>query len=528
MPTATKPKPPALTTVNLTGVALLRPGTWNNDLYTEADLSAIVDAFEAGNAGIDPPVKLGHPPDQKLLNNSGLPAAGYVSALRMDGDTLTADLRDVPERIARLIKSKAYSKVSAEIYFNFSDGEVEHPRLLKAIALLGADVPAVTSLDDVEAWYGRQYAALSAQPAGDVRVYELPAGMSYNALFEAMRAAVTGRYGNQAWVCDIFDDAAIVEIGGTCYRVGFTTDPSGAVSIGADMTPVRRITVWTPTEGGMSTTQSDTAVHAAEYRAAEADQEAEAKRKAKKPASAIGGQSAGNAPDDAKPRNPGAAAVGNLSDSDEEDFVSTLKALLARMDERHKGGKGMPTLRTFGREMAARLESLRKQAAARMAAHSQEEPMNPELLKLLGLADDADDAAVLARVTEMQRSATERQLALDEVRELRNRVGELTAKDAARDAEAAVEAAASSGKLVPALKDWARTYALRDPEGFKGYIDAAPVAVALGGSGATPAHANNTAGSVRTLSAIEQEVADMMGIAPDTVIASKERAATRR
>lgn len=528
MPTATKPKPTDLRTVNLTGVEILRAGTWNGDPYGPAELAAIVEAFEAGNAGIEPPIKLGHPPDQKLLNNSGLPAAGYVSALRLDGEVLVADFRDVPERIAALIRAKAYSKVSSEIYFDFSDGETTHPRLLKAVALLGADVPAVTSLADVEAWYGRAYAALSDQPAGDVRVYELPAGMSYNDLFDAARTAARSRYGDHAWVCDLFDDAAIVEIGGACYRISFTTDGQGAVSFAPDMLPVKRVTVWrdaSAPSGGTAAT-ADTELHAAEYRAAEADEEDAAKRKKKKGAlpASVGGGSPETNPASAGPRKPSpASAVGNLADSDEEDLVATLAALMERMEARHKGGKGMPALRAFAREMSAKLSSLRAKPA-RVAAHTREDTMNPETLRLLGLAEDADEAAITAAITALKGTAEAKELSQNEVRQLSDQVGKLTATLAQRDAHDAVEAAIAGGKVLPAQKDWARSYALRDPDGFKAYTDATP-AFPLGGSGATGAASDPSRGTVRELTAAEREIALAMGNDPEKVAEFKEKRA---
>jgi hypothetical protein len=165
-----------LETVSVTGVEIMATGTWNGDEYSEQDLDDLVSAYAAGNAGIDPPVKLGHPSDQSLLNNSGLPAAGYVAALRREGATLLADLRDVPKRIADLINAKAYSKVSAEIYFNLRHGGQRLPRVLKAIALLGADLPAVSSLADIEALYGADLAAIQAAyglAVGELHVVEL-------------------------------------------------------------------------------------------------------------------------------------------------------------------------------------------------------------------------------------------------------------------------------------------------------------------------------------------------------------------
>ena len=64
--------------------------------------------------------------------------------------------------------------------------------------------------------------------------------------------------------------------------------------------------------------------------------------------------------------------------------------------------------------------------------------------------------------------------------ELRNQLGELTAQSAKDAAERSVNAAITAGKVTPAQKDWALAYASKDPEGFAGYVDKAPVIVQPG------------------------------------------------
>lgn len=152
MPTATKAD--ELRTVSIHGVEIFAAGTWNGHEYTNADLDAMVSAFSELRGKLDPPVKLGHDDGQKLLQQDGYPAAGWVSALRRTGDKLVADLRDVPAKLAELIKAGAYRKVSAEIYWNYKEAGKTYRRVLKAIALLGGDIPAVSSIGDIRALYG--------------------------------------------------------------------------------------------------------------------------------------------------------------------------------------------------------------------------------------------------------------------------------------------------------------------------------------------------------------------------------------
>lgn len=65
-------------------------------------------------------------------------------------------------------------------------------------------------------------------------------------------------------------------------------------------------------------------------------------------------------------------------------------------------------------------------------------------------------------------------------------LAKLQAQIAAEKAEAAVRAAMSAGKLVPAMKEWALSYATKDPEGFAKWCEAAPAI--LPPQGETVAH----------------------------------------
>ncbi len=145
--------------LTLEDVEILRTGTWNGDVYTVTDLNDMVAAF--GNVGFEPPVKLGHSEEQTLLQEDGLPAAGWVTKLKVVGDTLLATLKDVPRKIAELISKGAYKQRSAEVFFNYrgaGDGRT-HPRVLRALSLLGADIPAVKGLSPLDSYlslYGEQ------------------------------------------------------------------------------------------------------------------------------------------------------------------------------------------------------------------------------------------------------------------------------------------------------------------------------------------------------------------------------------
>ncbi len=138
-----------MATFKIPGVEIFSVGIWNGDAYTQDDLQCMIDAFNETVPGIRPPLKLGHDNEQSLLQIDGMPAAGWIERLYMIGDKLCADFCDIPEKIFNLIDTKAYRKVSSEIYWNLQVGEKVYQRFLGAVALLGADMPGVMNLADI-------------------------------------------------------------------------------------------------------------------------------------------------------------------------------------------------------------------------------------------------------------------------------------------------------------------------------------------------------------------------------------------
>lgn len=133
------------------GVEIFSTGTWNGHQITDAVLDQIVSAFSTSK--IRPALKLGHDDGQKLLQNDGLPAAGWVENVRKVGSKLVADFVDIPKKIFQLLKNNAYRKVSCEIYNNVKIEDKTYPKLLGAVALLGADLPGVMNLNDILSMY---------------------------------------------------------------------------------------------------------------------------------------------------------------------------------------------------------------------------------------------------------------------------------------------------------------------------------------------------------------------------------------
>lgn len=144
----------SLETGELKDVEIFAVGEWNGKKYTENDLLDIVNNFNVLRDVVKPYLKLGHDPDQKLLQTDGYPAAGWVTNLKKKGPKIFADITGIPKKICDLIGAGGYKRVSCELYINFRDhAKNVYSKVLRAVALLGADTPAVGILDDLLAQY---------------------------------------------------------------------------------------------------------------------------------------------------------------------------------------------------------------------------------------------------------------------------------------------------------------------------------------------------------------------------------------
>lgn len=147
------------------GVELLKVGTWfpfnsvgeafGEWTITANDLASAVEAHRLGAVRRKPVIKLGH----FDIRFDGGPALGYVDNLRLadGGSTLLGDFIDVPAPLAKLLRY-AYPDRSAEAELNYvDDNGTTWPLIVTAVALLGAEEPAITtltSLRDIEDLYG--------------------------------------------------------------------------------------------------------------------------------------------------------------------------------------------------------------------------------------------------------------------------------------------------------------------------------------------------------------------------------------
>jgi len=130
--------------------------------------------------------------------------------------------------------------------------------------------------------------------------------------------------------------------------------------------------------------------------------------------------------------------------------------------------------------------------------------------RALGLAEDVDAAQVLAAIA--------RRPAAEEYTQVAGRLQALEDERRREKATAAVDAAVKAGKVTPAQKEWATTYALADLLGFQVFVAAQPVVVAAGEIerlGREPARAAGV------LDAAEETVRAALGLSKEAYLSAR-------
>ncbi|MFA5761755.1 MAG: phage protease [Dehalococcoidales bacterium] len=236
-----------LETVDIEDVEILAPGTWHSSTgvttFEDKDLDEIVKSFEEikGNKEInyEPPVKLGHSANQKLLQEDGYPAAGWVSSLKKVGNKLLASFVGVPKKIAELIEAGAYKKVSSEIYTAYEIAGKKYGKALKAVSLLGADIPAVKTLNDIVAQYsdenGIPFETVIFEESLDKKADSIRSAFykQLNPISEVER--------NNLWVQEVFDNYVIVLKGDEYYKIPYSEEAGEPVFDMAKAVKVERV-----------------------------------------------------------------------------------------------------------------------------------------------------------------------------------------------------------------------------------------------------------------------------------------------
>jgi hypothetical protein len=144
-------------TFSISSIPVFKAGVHKGEGYSIEDLDEIVKNTNMliKMKALDPVLKLGHNEGQELLQQDGYPAAGYISNVYREGNYLFIDAYDIPKVVYELVEKGAYKGRSAEIYKNFQNPETKEAmgKVLRAVAILGVDIPEVKGLGDMLAMY---------------------------------------------------------------------------------------------------------------------------------------------------------------------------------------------------------------------------------------------------------------------------------------------------------------------------------------------------------------------------------------
>lgn len=148
-----------------------------------------------------------------------------------------------------------------------------------------------------------------------------------------------------------------------------------------------------------------------------------------------------------------AGEIDDLQGGEDMEFLKALAAML-----------GLPETAT---------EEDVKNAVDALMKKGTEVVANSTILSMLGLENDAKTEDVTGKIQQMKNGG-------DVAAEL----AALKQQIAKKDADEAVALALKEGKISAAQKEWASQYALKDPEGFSGFLEKASPVVPMGKLGA--------------------------------------------
>ena len=476
-----KPHAFALETVELKGVEIFDVGTWNGDPYTDAQLDEMVaNTMTLKRKGLlEPPVKLGHVDRQDLLEKEGLPAAGWIERVYRVGTKVVADLSHVPARVGELVKAGAYRKVSAEIWPRFgraADGKT-YGYVLKAIAFLGGEIPAVPTLADIAKLYGladaREVRAYAQAQQREVVVFtsgddedDDPAKIleALERASERARSKSKGKRG--APRARAILDEAIAKVRALMTHAldggeGGEADEADEHAIGGDVDTKPCATC----KHGASAHKAGGCAMAGcdcELTQAEVD-EATREHALAHSYDTVGGEPPlTELPVKQLPAEAFADPEGKAFPHHHlrgGKLYTHAGGVRAAFNALAGGAAASETVKAHIRAHAARLGI--------EARKNTEGDMDKETLKALGLAEDATPEQIKARVTEL--ASVEAKFA-DAEKELTKFADErkLTA------AKGKVADAIRARKLLPRQEAWGLDYAQKDPDGFEAYLKAAP------------------------------------------------------
>lgn len=154
--------------MDIQGAEIFSVGKWNSMDFSGADLDAIAASFNKLALAGRVPLKFGHNEKQGITD--GQPAIGWVSRVWRDGEKLLADFANVPKVVYEAIRDKLYNFVSVELLQDAERNGDKFPWVLSAVALLGADLPAVGNLSELSRLVMSRRAAMQFSRAGTLNL----------------------------------------------------------------------------------------------------------------------------------------------------------------------------------------------------------------------------------------------------------------------------------------------------------------------------------------------------------------------
>lgn len=228
---------PALVTVP--NIPILSVGTWAASTGTFActkdDLHAAVAAFD--DPGYTRPrVKLGH--TDKRFAGDAEPAIGRLINPRLsaDGMTLIVDIAGVPAWLADVMGTAFPSRSIEGEFRHKTQTGTTHRFALTALALLGVDAPAVSTLADIATLFGLDPVEVAASAADSLEdsmpePVRVAASVNLDTVRQqfyadhnaALRAALGGSW---VWIREVYSDFVIVDDDeGHLLKLPWSEDP---------------------------------------------------------------------------------------------------------------------------------------------------------------------------------------------------------------------------------------------------------------------------------------------------------------
>lgn len=136
---------------------IFRTGTHNGEPFDDKDLQDIVDNFNALKEEVRPKLKITHREKQESL--AGLASYGdvmdvFIKTVADGSKRLFARITNVPKQVMDWVRDRRFPERSIELYSKVKLGTQKDSKIyrsvLKNIALLGAEMPAVTGMEPIK------------------------------------------------------------------------------------------------------------------------------------------------------------------------------------------------------------------------------------------------------------------------------------------------------------------------------------------------------------------------------------------